>query len=405
MYRSIEIFESGSKKISQGRNYLLEGDVDSTLKGMEPGEWILLKDRKNKTIWLCMTDGNKSQPNKGLLILQKIKSKEAIISSEAYVNEKIASALDKRRIFTDYRDGSRLFFADEDGLPGLIIDEFKNVIIVQCNLYGTEKVKEAIGNAIKKRLSKKIFFMDDTKQRRKLLLPSNPESRLNENIIVCENGLEFSLESDQLQKTGWFYDHRENRFKLENLLKRLNIPKQKALDLFCYQGAWGMYCLKAGFTDVYFVDQANIEANLSLNLQRNKFQPQKFFREDVFKWLEEAQGRDETFNVVISDPPAFTQSPKDKSSALYAYQKIHEFVLKLADNNALVVLASCSQHVEEDDFFQTIVMASKVAKKNVQLLERGLQGWDHPFSITKGNQKYIKCFYLLVSDINPGEKL
>jgi 23S rRNA (cytosine1962-C5)-methyltransferase len=182
-----------------------------------------------------------------------------------------------------------------------------------------------------------------------------------------------------------------------NKVKELNVSKKTGLDLFSYVGSWGLHLLKAGVEQVDFVDQGDMDQSLKKNLELNSFLNRgNFIRKDVFKFLDEANGTNKSWDIIVSDPPAFTKSEKNKHAAIQGYEKLHQKALKLVNDNGLFVAASCTHYVDINELDKTVQDAAFRNGQKLQLLDVGVQGHDHPMTGFKDKGFYIKYLLYLV---------
>jgi 23S rRNA (cytosine1962-C5)-methyltransferase len=317
-------------------------------------------------------------------------------SVEEYISKKLKQALEKRKRFSGYDKSCRVFYGNKDGLPGLIIDQFENAIIVQINTAGVDKYRDLIKKEISAITSKKAYFLNNEKYREKESLPTYEKDQLPD-IQIDENGMRFNLRSEVMQKVGFYYDHRENRRAMKELLGRLTHPPQSGIDLFSYIGAWGISSLSAGVKRMSFVDQGDLAQELKATLELNSFSDRgEFIRSDVFKYLDECVSLGKTFDLVLCDPPAFAKSLLQKKDALAGYSKLHRKVFKIAAPKALLAFSSCTHYVDHDEFQKNILDAAQKENRNVQLLYVGLQGWDHPVSNLHEKSNYIKSYFYIL---------
>ena len=156
--------------------------------------------------------------------------------------------------------------------------------------------------------------------------------------------------------------------------------------------------IDAGVENVEFVDQANMEVATNTNLELNNFKGRgQFTRSDVFKFLDTALASGKKYDVIVSDPPAFTKSEKNKIQALQGYEKLHLKAMRLLSDEALMIVASCTHHVNYEELDKTVQEAALKNSQRVQLLDLGVQGMDHPFSGFKDKSFYIKYLVYFVS--------
>ena len=219
------------------------------------------------------------------------------------------------------------------------------------------------------------------------------ESSANEPdmIQIKENNLLYEVSKKNKQKIGYYYDHRENRYRATKLISYLKRKEIKGLDLFCYIGSWGMNLLSSGVSHVDFVDQGNFAIELDRNLVLNKFEGKgDFHRASVFEYLK--QNKASRYDIICSDPPAFCKSKKDKRKAIDGYHKLHKLCLDLLNPNSIFLACSCTHYVDHSEFQQTVIQAAKQSKRKIQLLDIGIQGYDHPIESTDDKESYLKYY-------------
>lgn len=373
-------------------------------KGLRPGEWIILEDQLAKKNYIAYINPYSESFYK-LKILSEdktkkynVKSDEEVVARELIVAN-LQAAFKLRDYLTDYSNGARLVYGMNDSLPGIIVDKYQKYILAQINTAGMDRFRDLIkAEIVKKYPEQKVLFFDNLEYRKAEVLPIHEPEKITEDLDILENGIQYRISQTVMQKIGYYYDHRENRSKLANLLTRTSFPKKTGLDLFSYVGSWGLHMLKAGVENVEFVDQANMEVATNTNLELNNFKGRGHFtRSDVFKFLDTALTSGKKYDVIVSDPPAFTKSEKNKIQALQGYEKLHLKAMRLLSDEGLMVVASCTHHVNYEELDKTVQEAALKNSQNVQLLDLGVQGMDHPFSGFKDKSFYIKYLVYFVS--------
>lgn len=386
----MKVFTLNPKKhylVNKGENFFGETDLQESIKSCTPGEWVVVKVAHNTHL---------AYVNPFVLETNAVTILEGFNEDPLqYVQNTINSAVGRRSTFG--YGGARLFYGFADGLPGLIVDMYENVLIIQINTAGIDKYRKEIINIFAEKYSdKKIAILDNQEYRKKEGLPIYEANNIPEKISVLESGIKYELSRDVLQKVGYYYDHRENRLKTERIISRFNKKFTNGLDLFCYIGSWGMHLLRAGVEKVDFVDQANMNDVVLNNININDWQDRgNFFRKDVFSFLDEAILKQVKYDVIVCDPPSFTKSAKNKNSALSGYEKLYQKIFKLADSGSLIVAASCTQYISLEELDSLVNKAARDQKRKVQLLDLGIAAWDHPCSSLSSKSNYIKylCFY------------
>lgn len=390
-------------KVLRGERELSEKDVKEIPKGLIPGEWICVADSTAQKKYIAYVN-----PNPDIFFKIKIsKATEWTFSTtllenkvaEDVIAELLEASIKKRELFLDYQDGCRLVYGISDSLPGLIVDKYKKYILVQVNTAGLDRFRDLIRSTIKKFfIGHEVVFYDNEEYRKNEVLPTHEKESIESDLEVLENGLYYKIPKSVMQKIGYYYDHRENRARLKSLLLRLNIKKEKGLDLFSYVGSWGLHMLSAGLSFVEFVDQGQMQSAIEGNLELNNFSGKgRFVRADVFKFLDLALAENKKYDVIVSDPPAFTKSEKNKAMALQGYEKLHLKAMKLLNDEAIMVVASCTHYAGHEELDKTVQDAAFRNGQKVQLLDLGGQGFDHPMTGLNDKSFYIKYLVYYVN--------
>lgn len=397
--RSLILAKSGLNKIRAHQRELKQVDLEDSIKSIPPGEWCVLTHPTLSSAHVCFINPMIEEKFACVQVISNIDVKQiALFNVEALVKDVLIKAFEKRQRYKGYEAGARLFYGASDGLPGLIIDQFKNKAIVQINTAGVDKHRNLIKDTVASFIKGDAYFLDNPKYREKEYLPTFENAPVPP-LEIEENGIRFSMRSEVLQKVGFYYDHRENRFQLMQLMKRLNISFERGVDLFCYAGAWGLCALKSGVAHMSFVDQGEFQTEIDTGLELNQLEGKgTYTRSDVFKFLDDAIQKNNHFDLILCDPPAFAKSLSQKDQALDGYSKLHRKVFKAARPGALIAFSSCTHYVSHEEFQKNILEAAAKENKTVQLIYSGMQGWDHPVTSLMDRSNYIKSyFYLLES--------
>jgi 23S rRNA (cytosine1962-C5)-methyltransferase len=306
----------------------------------------------------------------------------------------VALALRKRLTREPYY---RLVFGESDGLPGLVLDRYGDVIVGQIATAGMEALKADVEAAVRDVLSPRtLVWKNDSGARDLEHLPQAVEAAFGElpdEIEVHESGLRFMAPLRTGQKTAWFYDQTANRQRL----LRYMWPGMRVLDICSYVGAWAITALKNGAASARCVDssQAALQA-ASRNAQANGVSIETT-HDDAFDALKALQEHGERFDVVIVDPPAFIKRKKDFPQGQAAYRKLNQLALGLMEGDGLLVSCSCSYHMSADDLVTAIQSAARHSGRFVQILEAGGQSPDHPVHPAIPETRYLKAFFCRVT--------
>lgn len=285
----------------------------------------------------------------------------------------------------------RLVYGDSDLLPGLVVDRFFDILVVQLASATMERHKDDVLAALIQVLKPSgILLKNDSSARDAEGLERYVETaygQVPEWVALEENGVKFEAPVIEGQKTGWFYDHRMNRARLAPY-----VQGKRVLDLFSYIGGWGVQAAAFGASEVFCVDASafaldGVERNAALNGQAEKI---TCVEGDAFAALRELKAAEERFDVVIADPPAFIKRKKDIKNGEAAYRRLNEAAMRMLNKDGILVSASCSMHLAEDNLHQILLQSARHLDRNIQLLERGAQGPDHPEHMAIPETRYIK---------------
>ena len=287
----------------------------------------------------------------------------------------------------------RALFADGDGLPGLIADRFGQYVVLQSGTAAIEAMKGEIVDAVQKVLAPAgILWRNDSGARDLEGLERYVEVAAGEvpdEVRLVEDGVEFTAPIRSGQKTGWFYDQRDNRARLARY------RPASVLDVFSYTGAWGLSAASRG-ARATLVDGSAAALEIAerdaqrLGLEVETVQGQAF---DVMKALAD-EGR--SFEAVVVDPPAFIKRRKDQKAGLAAYQRANQLAMRLLARDGLLVSCSCSFHLSQDDLLLAIQRAARHMGRFVQVLELGGQAADHPSHPLIPETRYLKAVFCRV---------
>jgi 23S rRNA (cytosine1962-C5)-methyltransferase len=312
---------------------------------------------------------------------------------QSFITGRLRSALALReRLFED--PCYRLVYGDSDGLPGLVIDRFRDYLVVQLNSPAVERFREPLLSALAELLNPAgILLRGDSRSRRQQGLVTDSEVVLGEvpeHVPLGENGVDFLAPVHHGQKTGWFFDHRLTRSRLVDW-----VPGKSVLDVYSYIGGWGVQAAAFGAERVCCVDSSapaldGVITNASLNGLQHRVSTRRGPADEVMSAL-----RDEgqLFDVVILDPPAFIQRRKDLRKGITAYRRIIERGLRLLPAGGLLVAASCSMHLSRADLLGAMQQAAVRVGVGLRVVEQGGQGPDHPVHPAIPETEYLKSVF------------
>jgi 23S rRNA (cytosine1962-C5)-methyltransferase len=327
-------------------------------------------------------------------ICVRIISFEPVPINDAFWHKKLQNAYDYRQRLnlTDNPETNayRLVHAEGDGLPGLIIDIYDQTAVVQCHSIGMHQDREAIASALLSVYQGRVTAIYD---KSKETLPGQYAAGIENGYLhgeeqtrqVLENGLKFSIHWEEGQKTGFFIDQRDNR----QLLQKYASDK-RVLNAFSYSGGFSVYALAAGAREVHSVDasaKAITWADQNVTLNFNGTDQHRSFSGDALRFL---QSVEEPYDVIVIDPPAFAKSLKKRHQAVQGYKRLNALALRKIRPGGILFTFSCSQVVDAELFYHTIVAAALEAGRRLRLMHRLTQPPDHPVNIFHPEGAYLK---------------
>jgi 23S rRNA (cytosine1962-C5)-methyltransferase len=291
----------------------------------------------------------------------------------------------------------RWVFGGSDGLPGLVLDRYGEVIVGQIATAGMEALRGQIEAAILEVLEPRaLVWKNDGGARELEQLPRQvltPIGRAPEELQVLEHGLTFTLPMAAAQKTGWFYDQTGNREQWRRMIR----PGARVLDVCSYAGAWAIAALTRGAAEALCVDASEAAlAVASRNAAANGVAVSVRVG-DAFEVLDALVRSGERFDAIVLDPPAFIKRKKDIPRGQAAYRKLNQVAMRLLERDALLVSCSCSYHLPAEELVGLIQSASRHASRFVQILYSGGQSPDHPIHPAIPETRYLKAFFCRVT--------
>jgi 23S rRNA (cytosine1962-C5)-methyltransferase len=394
MSARLRLKKNEERRIQQGHVWVFSNEVDivaTPLKDFEPGQQVIIEASNGKPLGMGFVNPN-------TLICARLLSRSPKLElNMKFLKKRIQAAQELREMHFD-QPYYRLVFGDSDGLSGLVIDRFGDVFAVQITTAGMEVIKDDIVQVLENLYHPQAIVMKNNTTSRELEgLPLYEEVVYGEmpaELIIEENGVKFSIPVEGGQKTGWFYDHRMARGRLQNLVKG-----KRVLDVFSYLGGWGVAAAVAGAEEVTCVDSSEfaldgVDINAALNGVAEKLVT---IQGNAFDVLNALRTDEQKFDVVIVDPPAFIKRKKDFKKGAEAYRRINEIAMRVLEKDGILVSASCSHHMTRDNLLTAVQSAARHIDRNVQLFEQGHQGPDHPIHPAIPETEYIKTLFFKVS--------
>ena len=388
---TLRLLTREDRRLRAGHPWVFSNEVDvarTALKTLAPGTLVELQDGRGERLGLA-------HANPGTLIAARLltRNPEARIGRD-WLAARLKTALDLRirRYGPEGARFCRLAFAESDGLPGLVVDRFDTVCVVQLTTAGMESLKDDLLDALETVLPdlEGVRFANRLTARALEGLPNTEDETYGEfpaTVEVPEHGARFLVPVDGGQKTGWFYDQRDNRAWLAWLA-----PGAEVLDAFSYLGGWGVGARVAGAKSALCVDSsapalAGVEASAALS-GTDGVTTLKADALDAMKTLK-AEGK--SFDVVICDPPALVKQKKDHAAGAEHYAALERAALALVRPGGWLVACSCSYHLAEEDFTRLLLREARRAGRNLSIVVRGGQAADHPVHPAMPETRYLKA--------------
>ena len=379
------------RTVKAGGLWIFDNEIDSIMGGFTNGDLVEVRD----------VDGfiNQNSKIRVRLLTRNVKAE----INEAFFEKRLQNAWDYRKKVVD-TSSCRLVFGDADFLPGLVIDKFYDVLVVQSLALGIDRYKEMIVQLVKEILLKDgirirgVYERSDAKEREKegmQRIKGFLGEPFDTNVEIIENGVKYIVDVKDGQKTGFFLDQKYNRLAIQKLCKG-----ERVLDCFTHTGSFALNAGIAGAKSVLGVDASELaikqaEKNARLNGLENTVH---FQCEDVFELLPELEKQGEKFDVVILDPPAFTKSRNSVKNAIKGYREINLRGMKLVKNGGYLATCSCSHFMSYELFTKTIHQAAGNVHKRLRQVEFRTQAPDHPILWAAEESYYLKFYIFQVCD-------
>lgn len=370
-------------RVRSGHPWIFASDVDRIVGDFEPGDVVCVENDKGTFFGKAFYNPHSQ------IALRMLTYHDEPVDRDFFFR-RVETAVQYRRQLCDI-NSCRLIYSESDFLPGLIVDKFGDVLVIQSMSLGIERWKDVLVEALVKAVSPRgIYERNDVPVRRLegmeqttgLLYGEVPDE-----VEMYENGIKFLVDVKNGQKTGFFLDQKENRREVMRLCQGARV-----LDCFCHNGSFALHAAKGGAASVLGVDiseEALVVARR--NAENNGLAQVTFEAHNCFDHLRELTDAKEKFDVVILDPPAFTKTRANVEGALRGYKEINLRGLKLTRNGGYLVSCSCSQHVSTEQFIDMINIAARDAKRRVRFVEMRSQGHDHPVLPASPETRYLKC--------------
>lgn len=392
---TVRIKKGLGRSLKAGGAWIYDDEIDTITGSFTNGDLALIEDYDG----FPLGTGFINTCSK-LTVRMMSRKKDAVID-EAFIEMRVRNAWEYRKAVTD-TSSCRLIFGEADFLPGMIVDKFSDVLVVESLALGIDRFKQMIVEMLKKVLAEDGIIIRGVYER------SDAKVRLQEGmerykgfigepfetkVEIVENHVRYLVDVEDGQKTGFFLDQKYNRLAVQNLCRR--IRPDRVLDCFTHTGSFALNAGLAGSREVLGIDASRLAVDQAAeNAALNDLQNRVHFQcADVFDLLPSLEQKGETFDVVILDPPAFTKSRNSVRNAIKGYREINRRGMKLVKDGGYLATCSCSHFLTPELFAKTIREAAGNTHKRLRQIEYRTQASDHPILWSADESYYLK-FYI-----------
>ena len=388
MYKEVILKKNKEESILRKHPWVFSGAIDLIDEEIADGDLVSVYDSRKRFLAIGHFQN--------ATIAVRIVSFEEREINQKFFTEKIGNAIQLRKslgLFSSDNSICRLVHGEGDGLPGLIIDFYENVAVVQCHSIGMYHSLSFINKALQKNIAElqAVYSKSsDTLHAKEIAKDSFLFGDVGVPHIAKERGISFSIDWISGQKTGFFVDQRENRTLLGNYAQG-----KKILNTFCYSGGFSLSALHAGAKEVHSLDSSKkaielTDANIALNKFKGKH---KSIVADAMEYL---KNLDNSYDIIVLDPPAFAKHRDKRHQAIQGYKRLNEMAIKAIKPGGIIFTFSCSQVVDKYLFTNTVIAAGINSGRNIRILEQLHQPADHPINACHPEGEYLKGLVIQV---------
>ncbi|MCC2876332.1 class I SAM-dependent rRNA methyltransferase [Lachnoclostridium pacaense] len=397
---TVRIKKGQGRTLKAGGAWIYDNEIDTIAGDFQNGELVSVEDFDGFFLGQGFINTNSK------LTVRMLSRKKGAVIDDAFLEMRVRNAWEYRKATVD-TSSCRIIFGEADFLPGIVIDKFSDVLVVESLALGIDRLKPVIVEMLKKVLSEDGITIRGVYER------SDAKVRLQEGmerykgfigepfdtkVEIVENGVRYMVDVEDGQKTGFFLDQKYNRLAVQNLCRRI-LP-DKVLDCFTHTGSFALNAGLAGSKEVLGVDASQLAVDqASENAQLNRISDRVHFEcADVFDLLPRLEQEGQKFDVVILDPPAFTKSRNSIKNAVKGYREINLRGMKLVKDGGYLATCSCSHFMDPELFTKTIREAAGNVHKRLRQVEYRTQASDHPILWAADESYYLKFYIFQVCD-------
>ncbi|HIX15163.1 MAG TPA: class I SAM-dependent rRNA methyltransferase [Candidatus Hungatella pullicola] len=389
----VKIKKGQGRSLKAGGMWIYDNEIETISGSFTNGDVVKVEDFDGYPMgWGFINTKSK-------ITVRMLSRKKDTVIDENFIEMRVRNAWEYRKATVD-TSSCRIIFGEADFLPGIVIDKFSNILVVESLALGIDRWKPVILDKLKKVLAADGIFIEGIYERSdaKVRLQEGMErykgfigESFDTKVQIVENGVRYIVDVQDGQKTGFFLDQKYNRLAIQRLC-----PGKKVLDCFTHTGSFALNAGIAGASQVLGVDASQLGIDQAReNAKLNGLEDRVAFQcADVFDLLPELEKKGEQFDVVILDPPAFTKSRSSVKNAVKGYREINLRGLKLVKDGGYLATCSCSHFMTPQLFTKTIREAAAGAHKRLRQVEYRTQAADHPILWSGDETSYYLKFYI-----------
>ena len=389
---TLKLKNNAKGRVLEGHPWVFVNEVETLLPDSFDGQVVECRDRRGRFL------GSGIYNSRSQIVWRRLANGNVALD-EAYLRSALTSAVARRDAMGDGRF-RRLVWSESDGLPGVVVDQFDDTLVMQVQTLAMEQWSDPIATMLVELTgATEVIHRDDASIRRLEGLERSVRTRTGQEWAprwVAIDGMEYWLDLMSGQKTGFYLDQRDQHGRMAQHVARLAADgkRVRVLDTFCNQGAFALHAARVGATEVLGLDSAfDAIGQAKKNAERNQVAV-TFESANVFDWF--TANRDSRWDVIVLDPPPFAKSKKTLGGALRGYKELNLRAMQYLEPGGLLATYTCSHHMGEKELRDVIAAAATDAKRRVQVVEFCHQPADHPVLVTMPESEYLRGYILRV---------
>jgi len=397
MYTTVKLKKGEGRLLRHGGMWVFDNEIAQIDGEYENGDLVCIRDCNDYVMGIGYINDNSK------IVCRLLSHNINAVIDESFFEMRVRNAWEYRKNVVDI-SSCRIVFGEADFLPGLVIDKFSDVLVVQSLALGIDKYKVMIVDILKRILAednikiKGVYERSDAKVREQEGLERIKGfigDEFDTTVEIVENGVKYYVDVKDGQKTGFFLDQKYNRLAIHRLCK-----DKKVLDCFTHTGSFALNAGLAGAKSVLGLDASDLAVQMAQkNAELNGLSDRvKFQCTDVFDFLTQAEETGEKYDFIILDPPAFTKSRNSVKKATKGYRDINLRAMRLIKDGGFLATCSCSHFMTYDLFTETIAQAASNVHKRLRQVEFRTQAPDHPILWAADESYYLKFYIFQVVD-------